>query len=93
VGVFYLTSFPFSLLFLTMNTSASLTVADLVSHLLTLPQSAPVVKFDGMGANEPIASFPPLNSNGEFDINESETYYNTSLSRIVCMNTCLTPRH
>lgn len=71
--------------------SAPLTIADLVSHLLTLPQSAPIVKFDGMGANEPIASLPPLNANGEFDINESDTFYGhpyaSPLIRIMFTNT------
>jgi len=70
--------------------AAPLTIADLVSHLLTLPQSAPIVKFDGMGANEPIASFPALNDEGAFDIMHAETFYGSyNPTRIVCMNTKL----
>ena len=52
-----------------------LTVADLIAHLQTLPANAPVVRFDGDGANMTIKEFAGLDEQGHFDINLSESLH------------------
>jgi len=61
-----------------MNTPP-LTVADLIAHLQTfiahlqtLPANAPVIVFDGCGANMTIKEFAGLDEQGNFDINLSK---------------------